>query len=285
MFEGMTLRKTLLLGLLFLSAGMIWYLTGDHRAHLAHASHMTDGSIHMLGMANSPLMFLPIAITGFLVMLMPCMVQMVMVLIPVIAGTTLKTLAEQEQVQDRAQISFRLTRFIIGFALIYMAVGLLLGISTKLANWDGLLDFLRLTGGVIILVVGAHLLGTVSFKYISRCAGPFHFLMGGTKGKIPTPFLMGISFGIYCIGCCGPYIYSVIVLAGSMESLWVNMMIMGTFMLMMSVPFLLAAVSLKLASRYLDRMAASFFSMARVSGALLVLFGSLILFETGSTYF
>lgn len=285
MFPELTLRKVLLLGSLFFSAGIIWILTGSHREHLAHASHMTVGMFTGAGMTDSPLLFFPIAVTGFLVMLMPCMVQMVLVLIPVIAGTTLKELAERSEVPERHLISLRLTRFIVGFALIYLVAGLAVGLTAKMVPWQEGLGVLRLVGGVLLVVVGAHLLGTVSFKYLSHCAGPFHFLMGGTRGRIPTPFWMGISFGIYCIGCCGPYIYSVLILAGSMESLRVNLTILGLFMGVMSLPFLLAAVSLRIASRYLDRMQARFYSMARVSGALLVMFGTLILLESGSAVF
>ena len=209
---------------------------------------------------------------GLLSFLSPCVLPLVPSYLSFITGMTLDDLQESA---DRTHVLTHALLFVSGFTLVFMMLG---ASASFLGQFAQAYDvWLTRIGGILIIVLGLHLLGVFRISALLR-EKRVH-LSDKPAGFLGT-LVVGAAFGAGWTPCIGPVLGAILTLAGTRETVWSGVWLLFAYSVGLAVPFLLAALAL-------DRFLATFSRfrswipwMERAAGGLLVAFG--ILLATGS---
>jgi cytochrome c-type biogenesis protein len=213
---------------------------------------------------------LPIALTaGVLSFLSPCVLPLVPSYLSFVTGMTLDELQEGEQ---RQFVLLHSLLFVSGFSAVFIVLG-------ASASYLGLFfnayeEWVARIGGVLIIVLGLHLLGV--FRVTALLREKRVHLAEKPTGKLGT-VAVGAAFGAGWTPCIGPILGSILTLAGSSETVWSGVGLLFVYSVGLAVPFLLAAFALDRFLSAFKRFRRFIPWMERASGVLLVMLGLLLL--------
>lgn len=162
--------------------------------------------------------------------------------------------------------------FVTGFAIVFTALGALAsGVGAALLEHRLLLER---AAGVLIIVMGCFLLGLLPIPLLMREGRP---LLARVRPGPGGALFLGIAFAAGWTPCIGPVLGSILVLAGSEQTLAAGALLLFLYSVGLGLPFVLAAL-------FLDRFAATGGWLRRravlvnsAGGALLIAMGALIL--------
>ncbi|WP_408956402.1 cytochrome c biogenesis CcdA family protein [Natroniella sp. ANB-PHB2] len=206
-------------------------------------------------------------VAGLLSFLSPCVLPLVPAYLGYITGSS----ASKE---NKTFVFTRAVGFVIGFSIIFI----LLGAS---ASYLGQLfiryrRLLTKISGVIIILFGLHIVGVFEIKLLYR------ELRANQPQEVSSWFgsiLMGSSFAIGWTPCVGPVLASILLYAGTSQTIGMGVLLLVSYSLGLGIPFLFAAIMV-------DRFAAAISSFnnflpvfEKVSGLILIIFGIIIYFN------
>lgn len=213
-------------------------------------------------------------IAGLLSFLSPCILPIVPSYMLFISGTSAGTMTtdpiEKAKLQKKTIISSLF--FIAGFSLVFITLGATATSLGKLLQSQ--LDMIRIIGGIIVIVLGLHMMGVFQIKqllYEKR----FHF-----KTRPPGYLgasLIGVAFAAGWTPCIGPTLAPILVLAGTNDSVGKGVFLLSVYSLGLAIPFFLTAI-------FMDKLFVQFRKIQKHmqkitigSGAFLVVVGILII--------
>ena len=203
---------------------------------------------------------------GLLSFLSPCVLPLVPSYVTFITGMSL----DDVQRTRRAAMVHALL-FILGFTLIFLALGA--GATMLGAVMRAYRDWISRIGGVLIIVFGLYLLGVFNIGAFSR-ERRVHFA-DKPVGYLGT-VLVGIAFGAGWTPCIGPILGAILTYTASSAELDRGLQLLGAYSLGLAVPFFLAAVLVQRFLAVSARIKRQMVWVSRVSGALLVVVGLLM---------
>lgn len=210
-------------------------------------------------------------IAGLLSFLSPCVLPLAPSYITFITGMSLDDLAGGDRQGARRQAAFHALLFILGFSLVFVALG-----ATATAFGSALrraLPLLQQVGGAIIVLFGLYLLGALRLPALAR-ERRVH-LARKPSGRVGS-VLVGIAFGAGWTPCIGPILASILLYAGMHGTMGQGMLLLAAYAIGLGIPFFAAAVAFNwflAGSRLLRRRLRM---LERVAGSLLVLVGVLL---------
>jgi cytochrome c-type biogenesis protein len=152
-------------------------------------------------------------VAGLLSFFSPCILPLIPAYFTFITGLSLEELTGARAPRIRRRVIMATMAFGIGFTLIFI----LLGAS---ASFLGALAFrynqvLRVAGGLLIIVFGLHLTGVfrLSFLEVEK-----RFQIREKPVHVLGIVLVGMAFGAGWSPCIGPMLGSILIVAGSEES-------------------------------------------------------------------
>lgn len=167
-------------------------------------------------------------VAGFAVML-PCQMQMSLT-----TSGVFERLRETEG-GGSASVLARTVWFSVGYLAFYAPVAVALGAVAWLLGdhaWIAILG-----GAAAALVLGLAALGRGRPRWLSQCRGPLWLLASG-RTSFRRPLRAGWAYARYCVTCCGPYAYALVVLAGGTSSVWLGAGLVLAYAVTMVVPAL-----------------------------------------------
>lgn len=218
----------------------------------------------------------PIAIAlgaGVLSFLSPCVLPLVPSYLSFVTGMTLEDL--RDGVGDRRAVLLHSALFVAGFSAVFM----LLGASASFIGqfFRVYEDWIARIGGVLIVVLGLHLLGVFRIGALMRERRVQ--LADKPAGKLGT-LAVGAAFGAGWTPCIGPVLGAILTLAGTRETVWSGVGLLLVYSVGLAVPFMVAALALDWFLGAFRRFRRFIPVMEKASGLLLVGLGILLL--TGS---
>jgi cytochrome c-type biogenesis protein len=218
-------------------------------------------------MQDSATLGVAIAFTaGLLSFLSPCVLPLVPSYVTFLTGMSIENVARARRVA-----LLHALLFVAGFTAIFVALGagasalgVLLGVYR---TWIGRI------GGVLLIVFGFLLLEVLTIPALSRERRVY--LAEKPVGLLGS-LLVGIAFGAGWTPCIGPILGGILSLASVSASMSRGLGLLLAYSAGLAVPFLLAALAIDRFVAVLARMRRGLVWVSRVSGALLIGVGVLL---------
>jgi len=211
-------------------------------------------------------------IAGLLSFLSPCVLPIIPSYIAYIAGVSLKDLNDEaSRSRARRAIIANSLLFILGFSSIFILSGAVAGVlGGFLLQFK---DFLRVAGGVLIIVLGLYVIGVLKLPFLDvEKRVNLNKKPAGYFGS----FLVGTIFAAAWVPCVGPILGSILLLAASGQTAGWGILLLLSYSLGLAVPFFLTSLALNSALIYFKRIEKHMGLIVAVSGAFLIIIGLLL---------
>lgn len=178
-------------------------------------------------------LILPAFFAGILTFLAPCTLPLLPGYLAFISGIPVGAAD-----QSRKPILKNALLFVLGFSLIFIGLGLLIGLFGSLLG-PYRLGLTRIAG-LFVIFFGLIMLEVVKLPVLARGGGlPVGGLSG--RGKPLSSFLLGAAFASGWTPCIGPVLASVLALAAAKATVIQGALLLGVFSSGLAIPFLLVA--------------------------------------------
>jgi cytochrome c-type biogenesis protein len=214
----------------------------------------------------------PAAFTaGILSFLSPCVLPLIPAYFTFITGFSLEELTENRNSEIRKKVFLSTVLFVSGFSLVFILMG-------ASASYLGSLMFnhrelIRILGGILIMLMGVHLTGIIRIpgldveKRINIEKKPLHFL-----GIV----IIGMAFGAGWSPCIGPLLGSILIIAGSQETVWQGIVLLAVYSAGLALPFIIISVFIHLLLIVIKKASRVLQYVNAAAGILLIIVGLIL---------
>lgn len=210
-------------------------------------------------------------LAGLLSFFSPCILPLIPAYFSFITGFSLEELTDDPSAKIRRRVLFSTLAYIAGFAVVFILMGASASfLGSALTTHRSLI---RIIGGVLIILLGIHLTGILRFrqldfeKRIHLRKRPLHFL--GT-------FLVGMAFAAGWSPCIGPLLGSILIIAGSQETVRQGVLLLAIYSAGLATPFIGIAFSINYILKFLTRAVPTLKALNTAAGVLLIGMGLLL---------
>jgi cytochrome c-type biogenesis protein len=218
-------------------------------------------------MEDSATLGVAIAFTaGLLSFLSPCVLPLVPSYVTFLTGLSIENVSRARRVA-----LLHALLFIAGFTAIFVALGA--GATAIGVLLGAYRDWISRIGGVLLIVFGFVLLEVLTIPALSRERRVY--LAEKPVGLLGS-LLVGIAFGAGWTPCIGPILGGILSLASVSTSMSRGLGLLLAYSAGLAVPFLLAALAIDRFIALLARMRRGLAWVSRISGALLIAVGVLL---------
>lgn len=207
---------------------------------------------------------------GLLSFLSPCVLPLIPAYISYIVGSSV---ADIRSSKGRINALMKTLFFVSGFSIVFILLGISVSSLSQLLSQH--LKVVQQFGGVLIIVFGLHMTGVIKLKFLYA---EKRFQIGGTStsGKSLGALLLGMAFAIGWTPCIGPILSSILIYAGSMETVGTGALLLTLYALGLAVPFLVSSLLIENLSVYLRKLTRYLPVISIVSGVIVIIMGVLV---------
>jgi cytochrome c-type biogenesis protein len=210
---------------------------------------------------------------GILSFLSPCVLPLIPSYLSFVSGVSLDEMrGDQATARARWRVILNSVAFISGFSLVFVSLGasasLLGSFFLNYRNW------IRLLGGVFVVVVGLYLIGVFKIPALER------YLQFNLKDK-PAGYLgsviVGITFAVAWTPCVGPILGAILAIAGTSADVGRGVFLLAMYAAGLAVPFFLSALAVNSFFQFSQAFRRYIQAFHVASGVLLVVVGILLM--------
>jgi cytochrome c-type biogenesis protein len=161
--------------------------------------------------------------------------------------------------------------FVLGFSLVFVSLGASFSAAGQVLFQYR--DWIRIVGGLLIIVFGLYIAGLLSIGLFTRTQ---QWQIREKPAGYVGSFLVGVTFAIGWTPCVGPILGAILSLAGTAETVQRGVGLLIAYSAGLGVPFLLSAVALGSFLRFFKRYRPFIPIVERGAGVLLVVVGVLV---------
>ena len=211
---------------------------------------------------------------GFLSFVSPCVLPLIPGYISFISGASMDEMrggTVTAPTTSRAQIFLTSLAFVIGFSLVFIALG---ASATAVGKFMfARLPLLSKIAGVILIIFGLHTMGVFRLAFLD------------TEKRVQTQrkpagpvgaMLVGVAFAFGWTPCIGPILGGILAIAGSKNSVWEGVALLAVYSLGLGIPFLITSLAINQFFAAAKKIRKYYHAIELTSGALLVVIGVLI---------
>jgi cytochrome c-type biogenesis protein len=217
---------------------------------------------------NTTHVTVPIAfLAGLVSFVSPCVLPLVPAYLSLLTGSSLEDLRDKATAETRSRAVAHASAFIIGFTLVFVALGLTASTLGGVLNANRTL--IAQVGGVLVVILGLQMMGMLRIP----------FLMMDTRVHVQnerrtywTSAVVGIAFAAGWSPCIGPILAGILAIASQQhnaEAAWLLLV----YSLGLAVPFFLTALAIGAVLPVLNRIKRFLPAIEFASGLFLVAVG------------
>ena len=208
--------------------------------------------------------YLIVFLEGIITFISPCLLPMLPIYVSYFAGS---------EAQDTQKTLLHAFGFVLGFTLVFMALGALAGtLGSFLTAYQNVVN---LVCGLIVIFFGLHFLGVFQLN-----------LFRGSRKAIRTrnlgffsAMVLGFIFSLGWTPCVGAFLGSALMLASQQGHVLSGMLMLLIYSLGLGLPFLISAVLIDRLKSAFDWIKSHYALIQLFSGSFLILVG--VLMATG----
>ena len=221
-------------------------------------------------------LIIPAFIAGILTFLAPCTFPLVPGYLGFISGASLDDLKDPEKSKKaRWKIFLNGFFFIIGFSAVFIALGTLAGFVGGITIAHYRLWLARI-GGVFVVIFGFFMLNIIKISAFNK-ERQFKLPPFFERGRPVSSFILGSAFGFGWTPCVGPILGSVLLLASTSATAFQGAILLSVFSAGLAAPFLLIAIGIGSASKYIARISRYLQWISVIGGIFLIFLGILLI--------
>lgn len=209
---------------------------------------------------------------GLLSFLSPCVLPLVPAYISYLAGSSI-----QEIQKDKVNIKlvYKAIGFVIGFSLVFILMEVSISLLGRMPFISK--QLFQKIGGILIILFGLHTIGVFKIKLFYR---EKRIIKSNFAEYSFNPVLMGVAFAAGWTPCIGPILSSILIYAGSMDTLSKGIFLLVFYSLGLAVPFILSALAISSLSQYIRKYSRFMPVVSIISGILMLVLGIMIYTNT-----
>src|ERR1043165_1420868 len=208
---------------------------------------------------------------GLLSFLSPCVLPLVPGYISLMSGVSIDHLKGEGASNSRKAVIANSLAFNAGLSVIFLALGGTAGlVGAAIINnvW------VRVIGGLVIIIFGLHLIGLLKIKYLYKDTRQFsNEKPRGMLGSIS----LGIAFAAGWTPCIGPILGGIIGLAATSGGWKGGLLLSAFYSAGLAVPFLLTGLGINQFLSFYSKFRRHLHKVEVVSGVILILIGILVM--------
>ncbi|MFN2576689.1 MAG: cytochrome c biogenesis protein CcdA [Pyrinomonadaceae bacterium] len=208
---------------------------------------------------------------GLLSFLSPCVLPLVPGYISLMSGVSIDHLKAEGVSGSRRAVIANSLAFNAGLSVIFLTLGGaagLLGAAIINNVW------VRVIGGLVIIIFGLHLIGLLKIKYLYKDTRQFsNEKPRGMLGSLT----LGIAFAAGWTPCIGPILGGIIGLAATSGGWKGGLLLSAFYSAGLSVPFLLTGLGINQFLSFYSKFRRHLHKVEVVSGVVLILIGALVM--------
>ncbi|MGG1660790.1 cytochrome c biogenesis CcdA family protein [Brevibacillus sp. NRS-1366] len=208
-------------------------------------------------------------VAGMLSFLSPCVFPLIPAYVSHLTGSTIQ---EGRLVVQRRTLLYQSLSFIVGFTLIFIAMGASASLLGRFFAEER--DLVQKVSGLLIVVFGLQMIGFLNLRLL-MAGKTWETKRDMSRGTIRS-FLTGLAFGAGWTPCVGLALSSILLLAGSTETLWHGVGMLAVYSLGLGVPFLLISLLLTYSLGIMKRLNRWIPLLSKINGWLLIGMGFLL---------
>ncbi len=211
-------------------------------------------------------------VAGLLSFFSPCVLPLIPAYFTFITGFSIEELTEEYNSEIRKKVCLSTFLFVLGFSLVFILMG------ASASYLGGLMytykKLIRIIGGILIIILGIHLTGLIRIpgldfeKRINLEKKPLHFL--GT-------LIIGMAFGAGWSPCIGPLLGSILIIAGSQETVWQGVLLLGIYSAGLAIPFIIISIFINFLLVFIKKASKVLKYVNVVAGVVLIVVGLILL--------
>src|SRR6266700_4215053 len=207
---------------------------------------------------------------GLLSFLSPCVLPLVPGYISLMSGVSIDHLKAEGVSGSRRAVILNSLAFNAGLSVIFLALGGTAGLvgSAIITN-----RWVRIIGGLVIIVFGLHLIGLLKIKWLYKDTRQFsNEKPRGMLGSLT----LGIAFAAGWTPCIGPILGGIIGLAATSGGWRSGLLLSAFYSAGLSVPFLLTGLGINQFLNFYGKFRKHLHKVEVVSGVILIAVGLLV---------
>lgn len=207
---------------------------------------------------------------GLLSFLSPCVLPLVPGYISLMSGVSIDHLKGEGDGNSRRAVIANSLAFNAGLSVIFLTLGGTAGlVGAAIINnvW------VRVIGGLVIIVFGLHLIGLLKIKYLYRDTRQFSDQK--PRGMLGS-LTLGIAFAAGWTPCIGPILGGIIGLAATSGGWKGGLLLSAFYSAGLAVPFLLTGLGINQFLGFYSKFRRHLHKVEVVSGIILILIGVLV---------
>jgi len=213
--------------------------------------------------------------SGLLSFLSPCVLPIIPSYLSFISGVSLEEMrAAQVTSRVRWRVVSNSLAFIFGFSVVFVSFGASASFLGSL--FLGYRSFIRILGGILVVLVGVYLTGLLRIPLLDRY---LQFQLNQLKDK-PAGYLgavlVGITFAVAWTPCVGPILGAILTLAGTSAEIDKGVFLLITYAAGLAFPFFLSAVALNSFFQFFTGFRRYIHAVHIGAGVLLIVVGILL---------
>jgi cytochrome c-type biogenesis protein len=139
-------------------------------------------------------------------------------------------------------------------------------------------DIVRKVGGVVIILLGIHIMGIINFNILQR-EKRLHFFREKPAGFVGS-FFVGIGFAAGWTPCIGPILSAIFTVAATSPNPWSGMMLFVAYSFGLAIPFFLTSLGISTFLKHFNKLKKHMRLISIVTGIFLIITGGLIFSNT-----
>jgi cytochrome c-type biogenesis protein len=211
---------------------------------------------------------------GVLGFFSPCVVPLIPGYLSFVSGVSLWEMQLDERRQHVGRVLLATGVFILGFSMIFTALGASASFAGAFVLGNRLL--LSRIGGVIVILLGLVMLGIIKIPGLAR---ERRVQVTPRQGSVLGAFPIGMAFGFAWTPCVGPVLGAILTLAATTQRAADGAVLLFAYSLGLGIPFLVTAVLLTTAFEALRSLSRYARLIETASGVFLVVMGAALLFD------
>lgn len=204
----------------------------------------------------------------------PCVLPLVPLYLTHLAGVT----ATEAGAPARGRVLANATAYVLGFSLVFIAVGVALGAAGALVTTGSLVAehryWLVRAGGALLVFLGCHQIGLVRLPFLDRERRLLAQRV--STGHLTSSFVVGASFGAGWSPCAGPILGAILTMAAGQGDPARAAVLLTAYSAGLAVPFLGAAL-FGTSAGIIRRLAPRLQTMSTVAGSVMLTVGAIML--------